>query len=121
MQFTLHVAEEHYDKVMEISLHGELGTDDYARFVPETERMIQEYGKMRLLVRLLDFDGWDPGALWQDIKWNVKHFNHIERLGVVGEETWQKWMTGFCNAFTTAEVRYFTPDQFEAARAWMNE
>ena len=121
MNSTAHVDEEVHGKVMEVDLHGKLGREDYERFVPETERMIREHGKVRILVRMHDFHGWDTGALWADIKWNAKHFNHIERLGVVGEKTWHKWMTGFCKPFTTAQVRYFTHEQLDAARAWLNE
>jgi hypothetical protein len=121
MNSSAHVEEEVHGKVMELDLHGKLGREDYARFVPETEKMIREHGKLRLLVTMHDFHGWDPGALWEDVKWNAKHFNHIERLAVVGEKTWHKWMTGFCKPFTTAQVRYFTLEQREAARAWINE
>ena len=121
MNSTAPVDEEVHGKVMELDLHGKLGREDYERFVPETERMIREHGKVRLLVTMHDFHGWDAGALWEDIKWNARHFNHIERLAVVGEKTWHKWMTGFCKPFTTAQVRYFTFEQLEAARAWMNE
>ena len=45
----------------------------------------------------------------------------IERLAIVGEKTWHKWMTGFCKPFTSAEVRYFTHEELDAARAWVNE
>jgi len=26
------------------------------------------------------FHGWDAGALWEDIKFDIKHFGDIERL-----------------------------------------
>ena len=68
-----------------------------------------------------DFHGWDAGALWEDIKWDAKHFNDIERLAIVGEKTWHKLMAGFCKPFTTARVRYFTQEQFVEAHAWLNE
>ena len=121
MNPTAHVNEEVHGKVLEIDLHGRLSRTDYEKLVPETERMIHEHGKIRILVKMHDFHGWDAGALWEDIKWDAKHFNHIERLAIVGEKTWHKWMAGFCTPFTTAEVRYFTHDQLAAARAWINE
>ena len=117
---TTHVDEKIYGKVMEIHLNGTLTKEDYARFVPDTEEMIREHEKINMLVILDDFHGWNAGALWEDMRWNAKHFNHIERLAVVGEKTWHRWMSGFCNLFTTAEVRYFTPDKLQEARAWLN-
>jgi hypothetical protein len=121
MNSTEHVDKESHDRVLEVDLHGKLAREDYERFVPEIERMILKYGRIRILVTMHAFHGWDAGGLWEDIKWDAKHFNHIERLAIVGEKTWHKWMTGFCRPFTTAEVRYFTHDQLAAARAWINE
>ncbi len=118
---TAHVDEEVHGRMMEIDLHGTLSREDYEMFVPETERMIREYGKVRLLVKMHDFEGWSAGALWEDIKWSAKHFNHIERLAVVGEKNWHRWMAGFCKPFTTAKIRYFTFVELDAARAWVNE
>ena len=121
MNSTTHVDEEVHGRLMEVDLHGKLSREDYEKFVPETERLIAEYGKIRMLITMHDFHGWDAGALWEDVKWNARHFNEIERLAVVGEMTWHKWMTGFCRPFTTAKVRYFTHDQLADARAWLSE
>lgn len=114
-----HVLEAIHGRVLELHLTGKLTTEDYARFVPDTEEMIQRYGKIRILAFLEDFHGWDAGALWSDIKWDVRHARDIERIAVVGEARWQKWMASFCKPFTSAEIRYFEHPQSEAARAWV--
>jgi len=121
MNSTAHIDEEVHGNVMEVNLHGRLEREDYQKFIPETERMIREHGKVRILVTMHDFHGWDGGALWEDLKWNAKHFNHIARLAIVGETTWHKWMTAFCKPFTSAKVRNFTPGEIDEARAWVAE
>jgi hypothetical protein len=60
-------------------------------------------------------------ALWEDIKFDVKHFSDIERIAMVGERKWQKGMATFCKPFTTAKVRYFERSDLEAAREWIGE
>jgi hypothetical protein len=119
MNSNAHVDEEVHGKVLKIDLHEKLSRADYEKFVPETERLIGQYGKIRILMTMHDFHGWDAGALWQDIKWDFRHFNHIERVAIVGEKNWQKWMASFCKPFTTAQVRYFTFDQLDAANEWI--
>jgi hypothetical protein len=119
MTSSAHVDEEVRGKVLEVHLHGKLGREDYEKFIPETEALIRQHGKISILIEMLDFHGWDGSALWEDMKWNVRHFKDIERLAVVGEKTWHRWMTGFCKPFTSAEVRYFEPDKLEEARAWI--
>jgi hypothetical protein len=121
MNSTAHVDEEIHGKVLEVDLHGKLSRSDYERFIPEIETMILKHGKIRILVTMHDFEGWDASALWQDLKWNAKHFRDIERMAIVGEKTWHRWMTGFSQPFTTAQVRYFTLDQLSLAREWLSE
>jgi hypothetical protein len=103
-------------KILVVKLTGKLTKEDYAQFVPEVERLIQQHGKIRMLVELHDFHGWTLGALWQDIKFDLKHFNHIERLALVGDKKWEAGMAAFCKPFTTAKVRYF--DVAKSAEAW---
>jgi hypothetical protein len=119
MKVTPHIDEEVHGRVLEIAVHGTLVREDYEAFVPETEKVIARYGKIRVLVTMHDFHGWAAGALWNEIQWNAKHFNQVERLAVVGDKTWHRWMTNFSRAFTTARVRYFTLDQLDDAHAWI--
>jgi hypothetical protein len=116
---TTHVDEKIYGRVMEVHLTGTLTKEDYERFVPDSEELIRQHDKIRLLVIMDDFHGWETGALWEDLKWDAHHFNHVERVAVVGDKKWQKWMTSFCKPFTTAEVRFFEPAQIPEARAWV--
>lgn len=108
-------------KILEINVSGKLNKEDYANFITEAEQRIQQYGKIRLLVKMHDFHGWEVGALWQDVKFDVKHFNDIERIAVIGETTWQEWMTALFRPFTAAKVHYFEPDQADQARVWIEE
>jgi hypothetical protein len=120
MNSTPHVDEIIHGNILEVDLHGRLAREDYEDLEPSIERMIQRQGKINVLVTMHDFDGWSPGALWEDLKWEAKHFSDIEKLAIVGEEDWHKWMTRFCDAFTNAEVRYFTLDQLGEAHVWLN-
>ena len=109
------------DGVMEVDVTGRLTKDDYAQFVPATEQAIKEHGKIRILFVMQDFHGWSAGAAWEDIKFDLKHFSHIERLGIVGESRWEHGMAIFCRPFTTAKLRYFDIAKIEEAREWINE
>lgn len=113
------VTEQVNGKLIEVNLSGKLTADDYDKFVPLTEERIKQYGSIRLLVILNDFHGWDAGALWDDIKFDVKHFKDIERLAIVGESKWEKGMAVFCRPFTSAEIKYFDHSEVESARQWI--
>lgn len=115
------IREEAEGKIFAIKLSGKLTKQDYQHFVPEIERRIQQHGKLRMLVEMHDFHGWKAAALWEDIKFDAKHFADIERLALVGERKWEAGMAAFCKPFTTAKVRYFDVEQYEEAVAWLHE
>ena len=106
-------------RMLEIQVSGKLTHDDYRQFVPEFERLVKEHGKIRLLFEMVDFHGWKLGAMWDDIKFDAKHFADIERLAMVGDKTWEKGMSAFCKPFTKASIRYFDHTAISEARAWI--
>ena len=115
----LQLTEKNAGKVLEVQVTGKLAHEDYQHFVPEFDRLVGVHGKLRVLFEMVDFHGWSAGALWDDIKLDVKHFADIERLAMVGEEQWEKGMSVFCRPFTTANIRYFDRAALGEARAWL--
>jgi len=119
MRYTAHVDEIVHAKILDINLHGKLTSQDYKSLIPGIERLIRDRGKLRILVTMHEFDGWDLGALWEEIKREWKHFADVERLAIVSEETWQRRMACFCKPFTAAKLRHFTFDRLEQAYTWL--
>ncbi|NQV32232.1 MAG: STAS/SEC14 domain-containing protein [Phycisphaeraceae bacterium] len=119
MSVTYH--EEYNGKVAVVSVSGRLSKEDYHVFVPKLEQAINRFGTIRILFEMQDFHGWQADALWEDIRFDAKHFLHIERLAMVGERKWEKGMSVFCRPFTRAKIKYF--DLAEAAKAhdWIAE
>jgi hypothetical protein len=106
-------------QILEAQATGKISADDYVRLLPIFKQLKQQHGKLRVLFKLHDFHGWTAGGLWEDVKFEVKHFSDIERLAIIGETRWQEGMAGFCKPFTTALIRFFPPDQEESAREWL--
>jgi hypothetical protein len=113
--------ETNNGRIFEVKVTDKLTADDYKQFVPEFERLVRQHDKISLLFEMLDFHGWEAAALWKDIKFDLKHFADIERLAMVGDKKWEKWMAQFCRPFTTATIRYFDQAEIEAARRWVAE
>ncbi len=119
MPVVLH--EEAGGKLLRVEMSGKLEKQDYQHFVPEFERLVQREGKLRVLCRMHDFHGWTMGALWEDIKFDLKHFSDIERLAFVGDRKWEAGMAAFCKPFTRATIRYFDEGQYDEAVRWASE
>ncbi len=113
--------EENGGKVLVLHFSGRLVKADYERFVPEFERLVGQNGKLRVLFDMSDLHGWDAGATWEDIKFDIKHFADIERLAMVGDKKWQHGMATFFKPFTNATSRYFDHAAATEARKWLEE
>jgi len=84
--------------VVTIQMSGKLEREDYEKLVPLIEQRLQDHDKVRLLCEMTDFDGFTAGAAWEDIKFDVRHFNDVERVAVVGDTKWQERLNGSLNS-----------------------
>ena len=113
--------EDPNGKLIVVQLSGKLSKEDYEKFVPRVESAIKQNGKVRVLVQMHEFHGWELGALWEDMKFDMKHFADIERLALVGDSKWEAGMATFCKPFTTASIRYFDESKTAEAESWIRE
>ena len=118
---SISLSEEKKGKIVIIEASGKLTKEDYAHFVPTVEKHIKTYHKIRMVFEMKDFHGWEASALWQDLKFDAKHFRDIERLAMVGDKRWEKGMSVFCKPFTLAKIRYFDASETEKAYKWIRE
>ena len=108
-------------RVLLVRVQGTLSTADYQPFVEEAEGLIAQWGRLRLLVELHEIEAFSLGALWEDLKFDLKHFGDLERLAIVGEKHWQLWMTEVAKVFISGEVKFFSSTHMADARRWLLE
>ena len=117
----IQLSEESNGKILVIHVTEKLVKADYSDFVAAFERRLREHGKLRVLFDMTGFHGWDAGAAWEDLKFDVKHFADIERLAMVGDKKWQHGAAEFFRPFTKATTRYFDHTEGVEARKWLGE
>jgi hypothetical protein len=116
------ILERSTGNVIGMKVQGKLVHEDYAQFVPKLEKLIEEHGSIRCYCELTDFHGITPHALWDELKFDVKHFKDVERCAMVGDPSWHQWMTKTGQAiFSHAQMRYFDQSQSEEAWQWVSE
>ena len=108
-------------KLLEVEVSGKLSAADYELFEPAVDQLIESVGKIKILFVMQDFHGWELGAVWEDIKFATRHCADIEKIAMVGENAWEKWMATICKPFTMSSIRYFEVDQIQAAQSWLAE
>lgn len=117
----IQIIEENGGKILVLHVTGKVVKADYEECASHFERLVRQFGKLRVLFDLTGFQGFDAGALWEEIKFDIKHFADIERIAVVGDKKWQHGMTTFFKPFTKATLRYFDHADAIEARTWLGE
>ena len=115
----LELTENAESKLLEVKASGMLSKEDYEHFEPAVSGLIQSAGKIKILFVMHDFHGWDLGAVWEDTKFATRHCRDIEKIAMVGEHAWEKWMAKICKPFTMSSIQYFDAGEEEAARKWL--
>jgi hypothetical protein len=96
----IQLTERNGGKILEVRVSGKLTHEDYQRFVPEFERLVNQNGKIRVLFEMAGFHGWEGSALRDEINFDLEHLFDIERVAMVGDTKWEKEMSDFCKPFT---------------------
>ena len=76
--------------------------------------------RIKALVMVEGFEGFDRGGDWGDISFLVKHDPQVEKIAIVGDPKWETDMVIFAGAgFRQGQVKFFPLNQLAQARAWL--
>ena len=118
----IEILERGSGKVFGMKVSGKILHRDYQHFVPMLEKLIEEHGSVRCLIEMIDFHGIELRALWDEIKFDVRHARRIERCAVVGDRAWEAWMTRLSRPiFSNAEIQFFDVTARDQAWEWIQE
>lgn len=76
--------------------------------------------QLKVLIVLNEFRGWKRGDDWGDLNFFAQYEQNIAKIAVVGEPRWETEMLIFLAAGRrTGQVRYFSLEGSQKARAWL--
>jgi hypothetical protein len=104
-----------------LEIRGMLRKAEFDRCQDLLVAEIHRTGRVQLLVVLMQFEGWEPHAGWNDLTFYVTHGDAIERIAIVGDERWRGESLMFANAdLRRAPVEFFSNHDIDAARTWLS-
>jgi hypothetical protein len=102
------------DNVLGYRVVGDVTKDDYSDLTPTVEAAIKQYGAIRLLFDLSDFK-WEKIDAWSsDLGFGKEFKGKIERMALVGDRSWGKYVTKLAAPFYAQEAEWFT----DVDKAW---
>ncbi len=107
------------NNIVEIIIEGKITEADFAQVVSQLKADIAKHGKLRVLEEIRHFEGIDPLALWQDLRFGFTHLNDFTDAALVADASWIRTLTDIFDRVLSVKVKTFEPSQIEAARNWL--
>jgi hypothetical protein len=100
-------------------LEGRLSDAEVEAMHEELATIIADKGSARVLVDLTAVEIVEPSAIWEDLRRSIGTAGDIDRMAVIGDERWQRWLTTAADELSPAEARFYEPDASAAAWVWL--
>ena len=108
--------------VVAFTASGQVTGEDYKNIIiPLVDKKIAEHDKIRLLYHLGPaFKKFTTTALWDDAKIGFHHLRGFERVAVVSDVGWVVTMTKGIGLTMPIEVRTYSNEALDEAKAWIS-
>ncbi len=118
---TIHLHELGGDALV-VKLIGKLDSAAYERPAEQLDNFVAQHGRIRLLLDLRDFDGWQGlSAIGDHLSLIRDHYRAPKRVAVLGYASWQHLAERVLSRFVDAETRYFQGADIEDVEAWLKQ
>jgi len=115
---SIHFIQTTNENVFAYEINGRLRANDVKAAIEEFRSYLDRDGKVNVLGRLNDFNGFDLFAVLEDdlIKIKFKSLSKVDKYAIVGAKPWMRNFLELVSPITSIKVRVF--DQEEEAAAW---
>ena len=100
---------------------GTITASDYQHLGSEVKALVEKEGSIRLLIDLCEFK-WEKMEAWlPDLKFGSEFHHEIQKIAIVGDLTWEKWITHLSKPFFAHDAKFFHHADMDKAWAWLRE
>lgn len=116
------ILPESHDNVIGIKASGKVTDRDYKEvIIPKLDDVLSRYDKGSFLYYLSDeFEGFELGAMWDDLKYAGSHHKKFDKIALVGGPKWIDWTSKVCGHLVDCEIKTFEDEQLDTAWQWLN-
>ncbi|GIX14579.1 MAG: hypothetical protein KatS3mg118_2538 [Paracoccaceae bacterium] len=117
----LRVVGDGDEGILILEIDGRLGEEDADRAFAAFEQVARRHGKVRLLVRVKDYEGFEPGLLFDRgvMRAKLDAVGKIDRYAIVGAPGWMRAMVGALAPVMPFAMRVFDAGEEAAAQEWL--
>jgi hypothetical protein len=108
-------------ELLQIIIRGMFKKTDHNRILQIAKEAIAREGKIRALVILDGFEGWERHEDWGDVSFMMEQGRDIEKMAIVGDEKWRDDALAFtAKGFRPTAIEFFAASRISEARIWLS-
>ena len=105
--------------IVGVKLSDTLTKDDYEAFASVLEDQFAAHITTRVLLVMEDVDDWAPAEQWEDLAFDVRHLNDVDKVAVVGDDLWERWLEKVEALFPMSTIQTYDAADQEEALDWI--
>lgn len=114
------IQEKFDDNILALKVTNKLSEEDLDEFIPQLKEYIASSDHPHLFMILDDFGGYESAsAFMKDLKLETEYIGSFDRVAVVGDKEWEKWVIQVMDPITREELKFFSFDEKEQAQDWI--
>jgi len=111
--------DESEGNVLGFKAIGTITKADYDVLIPEVQTIVDKEGSFSLLLDLTQFQ-WEGLEAWRsDFQFGRKFHNKLDKLAIVGKQSWTKWIATIAEFFSSKHTKCFQPTDIDLAWEWI--
>lgn len=108
-------------RLLGLAIVGKLTTADYDHINLLVEEKVKHYGRARILLEVVSTDGINARTLWEDLKTSLRLYKDLERVAIIGDQTWLKTSVKLSDLLTPGlDLAAFSTVERKRAIAWLD-
>lgn len=107
-----------------IEVSGRIGIEQENQWIEIFDRLIDEYGKINILVVLDGKINFGVDVAYEDLKWTFKHLKNMNKLAIVSNSKVLGWLVAADSPFgklVGVSEKHFESSHLQEAWSWVKE
>lgn len=118
----IELSPESQGNIFVIHASGTVTKAEEEEFLQElVERLEETRGSIRVVSDDADVEDREKGVVSTRLWFEMRYHQRVERLAIIGDDTWEDERIRSADIFKSADVRRFDPAERDAALAWVRE
>ena len=110
------------DALLVISVSGAFTEADLEACQKETIQLIEEAGRIKTLILLSNFQGWEKSKAWGSVAFMNTFGEKVDKMAFVGDMKWRDEVFSFTGKdLRPTQIEYFDAAAESLARDWLKD